>query len=72
MEIAFGDFHDSFSPGEAFSRDPLGRGNDVVTFGWSFWFAWVGIAHGWFLVKSPENGWFFGQPDPLRGWGNLG
>ena len=28
---SFGDrFSDSFSPGEAFSRDPLGRGNDVV------------------------------------------
>jgi hypothetical protein len=26
MEIAFGDFHDSFSPGEAISRDPRGVG----------------------------------------------
>jgi hypothetical protein len=27
MEIAFGDFHDSFSPGEAISRDPRGLRN---------------------------------------------
>ena len=33
MEIAFGDFHDSFSPGEAISRDPqdggAGRSIDI-------------------------------------------
>ena len=52
---------DSFSPGEAFSRDPLGRGNDVVTFGWSFWFAWEVIAHGG-RVNAPPLHWISGIP----------